>query len=199
MANEDDFDKTLKHAYQQRKQQQGLTKQDLELMKAKCRQPKQNKFWQQAQWAMACAGLLFLGALWIQPENETTQMYALDLTQYEHIEHHSKEDGQYKVHITRNHTLQNPESIQAKHSELLAQARSFHGRIIDNNTEFLLIADCKENTLLEIEKSLVRDLSDINLEGQLRQGEMLALTSNKKGLLVNLTTLNQNQGIYSCP
>ena len=199
MANDDDFDKTLKQAYQQRKQQQGLTKQELELMKAKCRQPKQNKFWQQAQWAMACAGLLFLGALWIQPENETTQMYVLDLTQYEHIEHHGKEDGQYKVYITRNHTLQSPESIQAKHSELLAQARSFHGRIIDNNSEFLLIADCKENTLLEIEKSLVRDLSGLNLEGQLHQGELLALTSNKKGLLVNLTTPSQNQGIYSCP
>lgn len=199
MANDHDFDKALKQAYQQRKLQLGLTKQDLELMKAKCRQPTKNKFWQQAQWAMACAGLLFLGALWIQPESEIHQMYALDLTQYEHIEHHSKEDGQYKLHITRNHTLQSPDSIQAKHSELLAQARSFHGRIIDNNSEFLLIADCKENTLLEIEKSLVRDLSGFNLEGRLHQGELLALTSNKKGLLVNLTTLSQKQGIYSCP
>jgi hypothetical protein len=199
MANNHDFDKALKHAYQQQKQQHGLSKQDLEQMKAKCRQPKQNKFWQQAQWAMACAGLLFLGALWIQPQNEVTHLYALDLTQYDNIEHHGKENGQYTVHITRKQKPKRPEAVQAEHSEILAQARSFHGRIIENNSEFLLIADCKENTLLEIEKSLLSDLSDLNLDGQLRQGELLALTSNKKGLLVNLTTLSQNQGIYSCP
>ena len=199
MANDHDFDKALKQVYQRQKQQHGLSKQDLEQIKAKCRQPKQNKFWQQAQWAMACAGLLLLGALWIQPESEVTHLYALDLTQYDNIEHHGKENGQYTVHITRKQKPQYPDAVQTKHSELLAQARSFHGRIIENNSEFLLIADCKENTLFEIEKSLLSDLSDLNLDGQLHQGELLALTSNKKGLLVNLTTLNQNQGIYSCP
>ena len=194
MANEHDLDKALKRAYQTHKRQNPLSRHALENIKSKCRKPKNSQFWQQMQWATACVGLLFLSVLLFKPEPDMTNLYTLDLSQFDHIAHHSKKGGQYTVEITQSDS----ELLKAKHSELLRHARAFHGRVLENNSDYLLIADCKTNTLIEIEQSIVHELTGISFDKPINQGDMLALTSDKNGLLVDLTAQNSRFNQYHC-
>lgn len=195
-ANNDKFEQILKKAYQLGKKQNALTEQQLKQFAQTSTTPKKQakSLWFKTQWSLACTGLLILSALWLLPTQEAAHLYSLDLTQYDIVEQHALEQGEY----TRTVKHAKTPSFEQQ-SLLISQARSFHGRIVEINEHHWLVEDCQKNTLIEIKHTLMAQIKRDITQKTPVEGTLLAFSSNQQGQLINIAELPGHPQLLTCP
>ena len=196
MNKQDPFEEALKQAYSRSKRP--VTEKQLTQFKQACAQRKRRVTWPTIQWGLACSGLLFLSIqlFLFTTEYQQPTLHTLNLAHYDQLEVHSLQQGLYQRDvITQKAALDKQLAL----SQQQKRSHDYHGELVKQQDNAWLIADCKRNTLITLEKSLLQQLVP-NWQNQPSQvGRYLTLNSNASGEITSLTGIGKGQQSYSCP
>ncbi|CAH9054082.1 hypothetical protein PSECIP111951_00955 [Pseudoalteromonas holothuriae] len=186
--NDEQLNQQLKQEFAKQKSQNRLTKAQLAQFKTACKKPKNNAIWPNIQWMCASIGAVFLAYLLFTQSQSTMQpLYTLNLNNYQQIEVHSIENGQYHLSFTSQKQQLDQAMVQA--AQIIKNAYQGHGRLIEKQTGKWFIADCKQQTLLEINTELVAKLIDKHKVKTQAVGTLLTFKRNPQGQLISLSAL----------
>ncbi|MBQ4852351.1 hypothetical protein [Pseudoalteromonas sp. MMG012] len=196
MDNQEQFEKVLKQAY--KKCKEPVNTSQLNKYKQACAKNEKYISWQRVQWLLACSGVVFLCIqLFIAtPSDKHTTITMKSATQYDNIEIHRVQQGEYQREIV---TQKQRLDLQLKHSQMIRKATISHGEVIEQHVDRWLIADCQKRTLISLEQSLLAQLVPNWKTQPSFVGRYLALNQNSAGHIIGLSGIERGQQIYSCP
>ncbi|WP_295511891.1 hypothetical protein [uncultured Pseudoalteromonas sp.] len=187
--NDEQLDADLKAHFQKRKTQHSLSTEQLAQMQTpQVTRPKKQRFLK-IQMASLFVALALFGFVMLEYNyRELTNIYAVDLSDYQWVEVHELDSkGSYVSNLK-----QQKQMLDTNYQQALAnhQARtSFTGRLVSVDNDWY-IADCEQNVLVQIKQSLLEELQKHGtLDTHIHQGDLLALDQNKQGQIVALKQL----------
>ncbi|BBN80735.1 hypothetical protein PA25_07200 [Pseudoalteromonas sp. A25] len=187
--NDEQLDKLLKEEFDAQKRQNKLSKKQLAQFKTACKKPKDKSPWATMQWVCASIGAIFLAHLLYSEYDKTVHpLHTLNLNDYQQVEIHTIKNGQYS--LSRVTAKQHLDDSLAKDTQTLKQLYSGRGQLIEKHTNTWVIADCQQQTLLEVSAQLVAQLTKHNAFEENKVGTMVAFEKNFKGQLVSLAALD---------
>lgn len=187
--NDEQLDADLKAHFQKRKTQHSLSTEQLAQMQTpQVTRPKKQRFLK-IQMASLFFALALFGFVMLEYNyRELTNIYAVDLSDYQWVEVHELDSkGSYVSNLK-----QQKQTLDTNYQQALAnhQARtSFTGRLVSVDNDWY-IADCEQNVLVQIKQSLLEELQKHGtLDTHIHQGDLLALDQNKQGQIIALKQL----------
>ncbi|MBD1584029.1 hypothetical protein [Pseudoalteromonas sp. S16_S37] len=187
--NDEQLDKLLKQEFDAQKRQNKLSNKQLNQFKSICKKPQKKSPWATMQWLCASIGAVFLAHLLYSEYHKTTQpLYTLNLDDYQQVEVHTLENGQYS--LSRVTAKQHLDETLKQDTHAAKQRYSGRGQLIEKQANKWFIADCQQQTLLEVSAQLVAQLTKQNAFEENKIGTMIAFTKNPKGQLVSLAALD---------
>ncbi|OHU89162.1 MULTISPECIES: DUF4035 domain-containing protein [Pseudoalteromonas] len=194
--NDEQFDNQLRAEFSKQKQQNRLSRAQINQLKTQCTSQKVKPVWPRVQWTFASLAAVFLAYL-VFTESQVTQqpLYTLDFEQYQRVEKHTLHAGQYKRSLILQKQQLDNEMQVAKSN--LNQAYATHGKLIEKQGDTWFIADCQQQTLLEISTELVAQLTQRSDYQANQIGTLLAFKRNPQGQLVSLSAL-ENSDSTTC-
>ncbi|CAM4024424.1 hypothetical protein [Pseudoalteromonas byunsanensis] len=189
--NDEQLNKQLKAEFSKQKQQNRLSQAQINQLKKQCRSSKTPPLWPRMQWAFASLAAIFLAYLLFTDSSPNSQpLYALNFEKYQQVEIHTLQQGQYnRALISQKQQLDN--AMQAA-KDNLSQVYATQGRLIEKQTDTWFIADCQQQTLLEISTELIAQITQQNDYQTNQVGTLLAFKRNAQGQLVSLSALENN-------
>ncbi|KZN62592.1 hypothetical protein [Pseudoalteromonas luteoviolacea] len=164
------------------------------------------QFWlRTTAWATSCCAIALVGSLTLQNTLKDFELFLtkiepteLNLEHYESIETHNLIEGEYLTTIQQQKQLLDTSLEGAK--ETLNQVHQSYGKLIHSEEGTWFIADCQNETLIEVRKSVLDELNAPRmLDTQADQGVLLALSRNNKGQLLKIATPIEGKNLYACP
>ncbi|WP_105167606.1 hypothetical protein [Pseudoalteromonas sp. T1lg23B] len=194
--NDEQLDKQLKAEFNRHKQQNKLSRAQVNQFKKQCKSQKNRPLWPRMQWTFTSLAAVFLAyLLFIESQPTHQPLYVLDVEQYQQVEVHTLQEGQY----SRALILQKQQLDSAKQTatDNLNQVYATRGRLIEKHADTWFIADCQQQTLLEISTELIAQITQKNDYQANQVGTLLAFRRNAQGQLVSLAAL-ENSDSATC-
>ncbi|KZN42131.1 hypothetical protein [Pseudoalteromonas luteoviolacea] len=199
----------LKQAYSNAKRQQKMSAKQTRRLKRMSRLENRKhtrQFWlRTTAWATSCCAIAIVGSLTLQNTLKDFELFLtkiepteFNLEQYESIETHNLIEGEYLTTIQQQKQLLDTSLEGAKAT--LNQIHQSYGKLIHSDEGAWFIADCKNETLIEVRKSVLDELNAPRmLDTQADQGVLLALSRNNKGQLLKIAPPIEGRNLYACP
>ncbi|ESP93093.1 MULTISPECIES: hypothetical protein [Pseudoalteromonas] len=163
------------------------------------------QFWLRTSlWASSCCVLALVGSLSLQSILNDFETFLAQLepnsfsSQYDVVETHNIVEGQYQTTIAQQ-KAQLDDSLAGSQAKL-NEVSQFYGKLVHSERDVWFIADCQNQTLIEVRKSLLDELGvpdDLSVASD--QGLLLALGKNQSGQLVSITAPPSGKALYACP
>ncbi|MDK1287168.1 hypothetical protein [Pseudoalteromonas umbrosa] len=164
------------------------------------------QFWlRTSMWASSCCLVALVGSLTLQGlmtdfENFLAQVdpHSFSAQHYQVVETHNIVEGQYQTTIAQQKAKLDDTLAGSK--ETLMTVRQFYGQLVHSEKDVWFIADCQNQTLLEVRKDLLEELGvpKHNIL-EYEQGQLLALSKNQSGQLINIAAPTTGKNLYACP
>ncbi|MBQ4840086.1 MULTISPECIES: hypothetical protein [Pseudoalteromonas] len=198
----------LQQAYSIAKRQNKMSSKQIRKLKRLSRLENRKhtrQFWLRTSlWASSCCVLALVGSLSLQSILSDFETFLAQLepnsfsSQYDVVETHNIVEGQYQTTIAQQ-KAQLDDSLAGSQAKL-NEVSQFYGKLVHSERDVWFIADCQNQTLIEVRKSLLDELGvpdDLSVASD--QGLLLALGKNQSGQLVSITTPPSGQALYACP
>ncbi|AOT07284.1 hypothetical protein [Pseudoalteromonas luteoviolacea] len=164
------------------------------------------QFWLRTSlWASSCCLVALVGSLSLQNILYDFEVFLAQLEpnsfsaqQYDIVETHNIVEGSYQTTIAQQKT-QLDEALTGSKEKLL-KISQFYGKLVHSQEGVWFIADCNNQTLIEVRESLLNELIVPEERAfDYQQGQLLALSKNQSGQLINITAPSSGKGLYACP
>ncbi|KID54765.1 hypothetical protein JF50_23085 [Pseudoalteromonas luteoviolacea] len=199
----------LQQAYRAAKRHQKMSPKQVRKLKRLSRLENRKhtrQFWLRTSlWASSCCLVALIGSLSLQSilsdfETFLTHLepHSFSPQQYDTVETHTIIAGSYQTTIAQQKTQL--DDALAGSQEKLREVSQFYGKLVHSEEGVWFIADCNNQTLIEVRESLLNELvvpSERAFDYQ--QGQLLALSKNQSGQLVNITAPPSEAPLYACP